>query len=75
MAEAESDVFNAAVEYGRQCSGVDRLKEKQKTALVKLISSNERWLCKHTNRYSKLYHFAGTIWTLCVVVGNHKKAT
>ena len=38
------------------------------------VSSNERWLCKLTKRYSKLYHFAWTIWTLCVIVGNQKES-
>ena len=34
MAEAESDVYNAAVEYGGQLIGVDGVKDEQKSALV-----------------------------------------
>ena len=34
MAEAESDVYNTAVEYGDQCTGVDRLKNLRKSLLL-----------------------------------------
>ena len=37
MAEAESDVYSAALEYGGQCIGVDSLKDEQKSALVEFL--------------------------------------
>ena len=37
MAEAESDVNSAALEYGGQCIGVDSLKDEQKSALVEFL--------------------------------------
>ena len=37
MAEAESDVYYAAVEDGGQCIGVDRLKYLQKSARVAFL--------------------------------------
>ena len=72
MAEAESDVYNAAVEHGGQCIGVDRLTVFAGWAKICScgVSLNERCLCKLSNRYSKLYHFAWTIFTLCMVIGN-----
>ena len=37
MAEAETDVYNAAGEYSGQCIGVDRSKDEQKSALVEFL--------------------------------------
>ena len=37
MAEAESDFYSAAVEYGGQCIGVDSLKDEQKSVLVEFL--------------------------------------
>ena len=37
MAEAESEVYDAAIEYGGQCIGVDRLKDEQNSALVEFL--------------------------------------
>ena len=37
MAEAESDVYSAAIEYGGQCIGIDSLKDEQKSVLVQFL--------------------------------------
>ena len=74
MAKAANDVYNAAVEYGDQRIGVDRLKDEQKSALVEFLRIKDVSVSLPTGIRSCTICL-DTIWTLCVVVCNQKKAT